>query len=100
MRPSEGAGDVVVMALVLECSSARSARWSAVCSGEVTHHAAGTTQVHVATGHEPGGRCSADHVASLRLRTPRPQTPISCSETRVKNADTPVGSGRAPRGAP
>ena len=27
----------------------------------MTHHAAGTTEVHVAAGHEPGGRVSADH---------------------------------------
>ena len=47
----------------------------------MTHHAAGTTEVHVAAGHEPGGRISSDHGTSLRFRTPVPQTRISCRET-------------------
>ena len=59
----------------------------------MTHHAAGTTEVHVAASHEPGGRMQQLIMeTSLRFRTLVPQTRISCRETAVHR------SGHANRG--
>ncbi len=40
-----------------------------------THHAAGTTEVHVAAGHEALGRCSGDHGEESHVTDTGPTNP-------------------------
>ncbi len=70
---------------------ARLLSWASVAeggasrSGRQTHHAAGATEVHVASGHEARRRRSSDHGDKSQAADPLPQTSVSCHETRVRD---------------